>query len=89
MTTTRADIIHDASMLSGRPKDACALTLKAMLQVMEDYLAIGNRIQMRGHFTLTPKFRKPRPARNPRTGEPVALAKRKTVTGKFPKGYLK
>ena len=50
--------------------------VKMILQQMSDALAAGQRIEIRGFGSFTSVPRPARMARNPRTGEPVAIPAR-------------
>ncbi|MDA0788483.1 MAG: integration host factor subunit beta [Proteobacteria bacterium] len=52
--------------LSARDVD---MAVHAMLDIMADSLATGERIEIRGFGTFSNHYRKPRSVRNPKTGE--------------------
>ncbi len=52
--------------LSNRDVD---LAVHALLEIMSESLASGERIEIRGFGTFSNHFRKPRTVRNPKTGE--------------------
>lgn len=52
--------------LSARDVD---MAVHAMLDIMADSLAGGERIEIRGFGTFSNHYRKPRSVRNPKTGE--------------------
>jgi len=52
------------------------LAVKAMLQLMSDVLASGERIEIRGFGCFTLHSRAARIGRNPKTGAPVAVPER-------------
>ncbi len=45
------------------------LAVHAMIEIMSDSLASGERIEIRGFGTFSNHFRKPQKVRNPKTGE--------------------
>ncbi len=51
----------------------CELAVKAILEYMSQVLSEGGRIEVRGFGSFSLHYRVPRIARNPKTGEPVAL----------------
>jgi len=55
------------------PAKDIELALKQILEIMSDALATGERIEIRGFGSFSLHFRPPRPGRNPKTGEEVAL----------------
>ncbi|WP_456447479.1 integration host factor subunit beta [Thiolapillus sp.] len=50
------------------------LAVKCILEQMSQSLAGGERIEVRGFGSFSLHYRPPRMGRNPKTGEPVALA---------------
>lgn len=56
------------------PSKDVELAVKHLLELMSDALAQGKRIEIRGFGSFSLHFRPPRLGRNPKTGEPVALA---------------
>jgi len=56
------------------PAKDIELALKQILEIMSDALAAGERIEIRGFGSFSLHFRPPRPGRNPKTGEEVALS---------------
>jgi integration host factor subunit beta len=55
-----------------KPEDV-ELAVKALLDMMGDSLASGQRIEVRGFGSFSLHFRPPRTGRNPKTGESVDL----------------
>jgi integration host factor subunit beta len=51
-----------------------AFVVNFLLQQMTEALAAGERVEIRGFGSFSLHFRPPRIGRNPKTGEPVALA---------------
>jgi integration host factor subunit beta len=77
MTVTRAmlvDIVTEATHLRKRE---VALTSKVLLEAIRDALADGNNIELRGFGRFKVKQRRPRMARNPRTGDAVRIGNHK------------
>ena len=56
------------------------LAVKMMLDQMAACLASGGRIEIRGFGSFSLRFRPARAARNPRTGTPVSLPARPTLS---------
>jgi integration host factor subunit beta len=50
------------------------MAVKAMLEMMSESLAAGERIEIRGFGSFSLHYRPPRNGRNPKTGEAVALS---------------
>ncbi len=49
------------------------LVVKCLLEQMSDSMENGNRIEIRGFGSFSLHYRPPKTARNPKTGETVAL----------------
>ena len=45
------------------------LAVHSIIEIMSDSLATGERIEIRGFWTFSNHYRKPRTVRNPKTGE--------------------
>lgn len=83
-----ADIVYH-----NRQVEEMRLTRKEVAILMDTFLAsvkdtltglsTGERIELRGLGSFQVKERKARTARNPKTGEPVKVPKRKTITFKL------
>jgi integration host factor subunit beta len=52
------------------------LTIKCIIEQMNQALSAGERIEIRGFGSFSLRLRPPRMGRNPKTGESVALAKK-------------
>ena len=75
---TKADLVEQAADMIGSrvTKRDCGLVVDAFLDAVKDTLARGDHIEIRGFGTFKVRHRKARTARNPRTGEPVAVPPR-------------
>ena len=74
-TTTKSELI--ARLAERRPRLAARdaeEAVKTILDAMSAALVEGSRIEIRGFGSFSLHFRPPRPGRNPKTGEAVALA---------------
>ena len=60
------------------PEDVQA-TITEIFSAMQDSLARGNRIEVRGFGAFTLTYRMPRNGRNPKTGEVVAVAGKRAL----------
>lgn len=74
--TTKHDIIASVSKLTGLTQADTKIVVEELLQTIGKILEDGRCIEIRGFGTFYTKERKPRPARNPKTGEVVPLHKR-------------
>ena len=75
---TKADLVEQAADAVGPrvTKKDCGLVVDAFLDAVKDALERGEGIEIRGFGTFKVRRRKPRTARNPRTGEPVEVPAR-------------
>ncbi|SMO68272.1 bacterial nucleoid protein Hbs [Balnearium lithotrophicum] len=70
---TKSELVAAIAEKAGiRKKDAEA-ALNAFIQVVEEALKKGDKIEIRGFGTFLMKERAPRVARNPKTGEKVEV----------------
>jgi nucleoid DNA-binding protein len=80
---TKQDLIQEASRSSGRSQAETRGVVEEFMRVVSDLLESGKMIEIRGFGTFYSKERKPRPARNPRTGEVCPLGTRKVALFRF------
>ncbi|MXW11076.1 MAG: integration host factor subunit beta [Gammaproteobacteria bacterium] len=75
---TKADFVEQVSDAVGPrvTKRDCGPVVDAFLDAVKDTLARGDNIEIRGFGTFKVRHRKARTARNPRTGEAVAVPPR-------------
>ncbi len=76
LNVTKADIVDKISTQTGLTKFETKAVVDGLLLSIIDALAEGKRIELRGFGVFSVKSRKPRMARNPRTGDPVPLEER-------------
>ncbi len=71
---TRSDLVEELAAKFGQitQRDA-EFAVKAILEAMNDALARGHRIEIRGFGSFSVNYRPPRMGRNPRSGESVAI----------------
>ena len=75
---TKADLVESVyeAIGPGVTKKDCAAIIDAFLGAVKQALANGEHIEIRGFGTFKVRRRRPRLARNPRTGEPVRVPAR-------------
>ena len=73
---TKRDLINDIADRNGMTRESVRPVVELLLESIKGHLSAGHTIELRGFGTFSRKRRDARPARNPRTGEPVALAER-------------
>lgn len=71
---TRSDLVEELAARFGQitQRDA-EFAVKAILEAMNEALARGHRIEIRGFGSFSVNYRPPRMGRNPRSGESVAI----------------
>lgn len=70
---TKADIVDRIASATGLTKVETEVVVDGFLKTVSEALVEGKHIEIRGFGTFRVKKRKPRLARNPRTGESVPL----------------
>ncbi len=70
---TKADIVDKIASATGLTKVETEVVVDGFLKTVSEALIEGRHIEIRGFGTFRVKKRKPRLARNPRTGESVPL----------------
>jgi len=82
---TKADLVDEISARTGLTKKDVAETVDEFLEEVCRALTEGKHIEIRGFGTFKVKDRKPRIARNPRTGEQVPVPPRRVPVFKVSK----
>ena len=80
---TKQDLVQEAAKSSGRPQLEIKEVAEHFMRLVGEQLAQEKTIEIRGFGTFYTKVRKPRPARNPRTGEICPLGRRKVALFRF------
>ena len=74
--TTKHDLISSVSNYTGLTQSDTRVVVEELLEIVGSLLELEETIEIRGFGTFYVKERKPRPARNPKTGEVVPLKRR-------------
>ena len=74
--TTKHDLIAVVSKYTGLTQADTKIVVEELLESIASILETGKNIEIRGFGTFYTKIRKPRPARNPKTGDVVPLFRR-------------
>ncbi len=75
---TRSDLVTElAARFSQLTQRDAEFAVKAILDAMNDALARGHRIEIRGFGSFSVNYRLPRMGRNPRSGESVAIPEKR------------
>ena len=80
---TKQDLIQEASKSSGHSQTEARVVAERFMETVAEMLQDGKTIEIRGFGTFYTKERKPRPARNPRTGEVCPLGRRRVALFRF------
>jgi DNA-binding protein HU-beta/integration host factor subunit beta len=81
--TTKFHLIAEVARATGLTRAEVKIAVEELLESIAEELERGRTIEMRGFGTFYVKERKARPARNPKTGEVVPLARRMVPLFKF------
>ena len=81
--TTKHDLISSVSKFTGLTQSDTKVVVEEFLETISKTLEESKTIEIRGFGTFYTKVRKPRPARNPKTGEVVLLPRRMVPLFKF------
>jgi nucleoid DNA-binding protein len=73
---TKADIVDEISKATGLTKIETKAVVDGVFSSVINAITAGKRIELRGFGVFKHKSRKPRMARNPKSGELVPLEKR-------------
>ena len=73
---TKADIVDEIAKATGLTKIETKAVVDGVFSTIINSISTGKRIELRGFGVFKHKSRKPRMARNPKTGELVPLEKR-------------
>jgi len=76
VNTTKHDLIVEVSKQTGLTQADTKIVVEELIETISRILEEGKHIEIRGFGTFYTKERKPRPARNPKTGEVVPLKRR-------------
>lgn len=75
-TVTKRDLVSEVAEHTGFTQVEVKETIEHLLNAITEILAENHTIEIRGFGSFYPKVRRPRPARNIRTGTVVPLKKR-------------
>lgn len=86
---TKADIVDEIAKATGLTKIETKAVVDGVFTSIVNAIAEGKRIELRGFGVFKSKERKPRLARNPKTGDVVPLDKRYVPVFKPSPEFLK
>jgi nucleoid DNA-binding protein len=76
VNTTKHDLIAEVAKQTGLTQSDTKIVVEELLETISKFLEEQKSIEIRGFGTFYTKMRKPRPARNPKTGDVVPLYRR-------------
>ena len=76
---TRAELIDHMATLGPLSHKQADVVVETILEAMKGAIAQGDRIEIRGFGVFSLRLRRPRRARNPRTGEPLVSSERRAA----------
>ncbi len=76
---TRAELIDAMAAAGPLSQKQADVVVEAILDAMKTSIAQGDRIEIRGFGVFSLRVRRPRRARNPRTGEPLVSSERRAA----------
>src|SRR3712207_5444337 len=79
---TKQQLIEAIATGSELDKKQVTETLESLLTAVTNAITGGERVDLRGFGSFAPKETKARQGRNPKTGESIQIAAKKTVTFK-------
>jgi len=79
MATTKRELVKRIAKLTNNKQDVTKQIIQAFLDQIIEELAAGNRLEFREFGVFDVVRKKPRTARNPRTGEPVQVPAKRMV----------
>jgi len=82
MAMTKADIVEEVVKKIGFPKSQAADIVETVFETMKETLERGEKLKVSGFGNFTPRDKKTRMGRNPKTGEPMEISARRVVTFK-------
>lgn len=76
---TRAELIDELAAKGPLSHKQADVVVETILDAMKGAIAQGDRIEIRGFGVFSLRLRRPRRARNPRTGEPLVSSERRAA----------
>ena len=70
---TKAKLVDKVAATIQLPKHQTETVVNLFLQCIIDALRAGDKVELRGFGSFRLRHRQPRPARNPKTGDPVQI----------------
>lgn len=82
MAMTKANIVEEVHKRVGLSKSQAAEIVELVFETMKDALERADKLKISGFGNFTPRNKKTRIGRNPKTGEAIEISARRVVTFK-------
>jgi integration host factor subunit alpha len=82
MAMTKANIVEEVYKIVGFSKSQAAEIVETVFETMKATLEQGEKLKISGFGNFTPRDKKTRIGRNPKTGEAIEISARRVVTFK-------
>lgn len=82
MAMTKANIVEEVYKKVGFSKSQAAEIVETVFETMKETLERGEKLKISGFGNFTPRDKKTRIGRNPKTGEAIEISARRVVTFK-------
>ncbi len=82
MAMTKANIVEEVYKKVGFSKSQAAEIVETVFETMKETLEQGEKLKISGFGNFTPRDKKTRIGRNPKTGEAIEISARRVVTFK-------
>ena len=82
MAITKADIVEEVYKRVGFSKGQASEIVETVFETMKQVLERGEKLKISGFGNFTPRDKKTRIGRNPKTGEAIEISARRVVTFK-------
>jgi integration host factor subunit alpha len=82
MAMTKANIVEEVYKKVGFSKSQAAEIVETVFETMKQTLEKGEKLKVSGFGNFTPRDKKTRIGRNPKTGEAIEISARRVVTFK-------
>ena len=80
MAMTKANIVEEVYKKVGFSKSQAAEIVETVFETMKQVLERGEKLKISGFGNFTPRDKKTRIGRNPKTGEAIEISARRVVT---------
>jgi integration host factor subunit alpha len=76
---TKADIIESVYETVGFSKKESAELVELVFDTLKETLERGDKVKLSGFGNFQPRYKRPRPGRNPQSGQPIEITARRVV----------